>query len=352
MLQRTPLSLPHFSGSVRSAGNLAQRLSGLTTWGVQTGPWVLALVLALVMTLVAPLAHAQDVLPVPALTARVIDQTSTLTPEQTAALEQKLAEFERSKGSQVVVLMVPTTQPEEISGYANRVGNAWKIGRKSEGDGVLLIVAKNDRRVRIEVAKSLEGAIPDLAAKQIIDSAITPNFKVGNFAAGLSAASDLIMARIAAEGLPAGASTHGTFGGGGPGVNPLEDLDWLGSAIFLLFAVPFGVSVASAFFGRKMGSVVAGAGVGGLAFLVTASIVLTVVAGVAALVWALLVGTSTSRSSQPGLRSRRGLDTSSAGWGSGWGSGSSGGFGSGSSGGGFSSGGGGDFGGGGSSGDW
>jgi uncharacterized protein len=311
-----------------------------------------SLIFALLLALAGPLAWALDVLPVPALTARVIDQTGTLTPAQTAELDQKLAEFERSKGSQVVVLMVPTTQPEEISGYANRVGNAWKIGRKSEGDGVLLIVAKNDRRVRIEVAKSLEGAIPDLAAKQIIDSAITPNFKAGNFAAGLGAASDLIMARIAAEGLPPGESAQGTFGGGEPGLNPLEDLDWLGGAIFLLFAVPVGVSVASAFFGRKLGAVVAGAGVGGLAFFVTASIVLTVVAGIAALVWALLVGTSTVRSAQSGMRGRRGLGTSSAGWGSGWGSGSSGGFGSGGGGGGFSSGGGGDFGGGGSSGDW
>ena len=315
--------------------------------------WV-PLLLVFWQVLAGPTAWALDVLPVPALTARVIDQTGTLTPAQTADLEHKLAEFERSKGSQVVVLMVATTQPEEISGYANRVGNAWKIGRKSEGDGVLLIVAKNDRRVRIEVAKSLEGAIPDLAAKQIIDSAITPNFKAGNFAAGLGAASDLIMARIAAEGLPAGESpAHGGFSGADHGLNPLGNLDWLGSAIFLLFAVPFGVSVASAFLGRKLGSVVAGVGVGGLAFFITASIALTVVAGVAALVWALLVGTGASRGAQSRAQGSRGLNPTRAGWSSGWGSsGGGGGFGSSSSGGGFSSGGGGDFGGGGSSGDW
>ena len=323
--------------------------------GLGRAPQFGYLILAALLAVTSMRVGAADVLPIPALAARVIDQTGTLTPGQTAEIEQKLATFERTKGSQIVVLMVPTTKPEEISGYANRVGNAWKIGRKAEGDGVLLIVAKNDRRVRIEVAKSLEGAIPDLAAKQIIDSAITPNFKAGNFAAGISAASDLIMARIATEGLPAGESpAGGGFSGNSQGQNPLEELDWLGGAIFLLFAVPFGVSVASAFFGRKMGSVVAGAGVGGLAFFITASIALTVVAGVAALVWALLVGTGATRSAQSGSQSSRGgrgIGASNAGWGSSWGSGS-GGFGSSGGGGGFSSGGGGDFGGGGSSGDW
>ncbi|RYG07282.1 MAG: YgcG family protein, partial [Burkholderiales bacterium] len=130
-------------------------------------------------------AAAQAPLPVPALTARVIDQTGTLDAVQAKGLEDKLAALEQSKGTQLVVLMVPTTQPEDIASYANRVGNTWKIGRKDVGDGVLLIVAKDDRKVRIEVAKTLEGAIPDLAAKQVIDTAITPNFRAGNYAAGL-----------------------------------------------------------------------------------------------------------------------------------------------------------------------
>jgi uncharacterized protein len=102
----------------------------------------------------------------------------------------------------VVVLMVPTVQPEDISSYANRVGNAWKIGRKNVGDGVLLIVAKEDRKVRIEVAKALEGAIPDLAAKRIISETITPKFKTGDYAGGLSAGVDKIAALVQGEALP------------------------------------------------------------------------------------------------------------------------------------------------------
>ena len=111
--------------------------------------------------------------------------------------------FEQTKGTQIAILMVPTTQPEDIASYANRVGNAWKIGRKGMGDGVLLVVAKDDRKVRIEVAKTLEGAIPDLAAKQIIDEAITPNFRKGDFAGGLHAGVDQLIARITGEALPA-----------------------------------------------------------------------------------------------------------------------------------------------------
>src|SRR5687768_16729025 len=133
-------------------------------------------------------AWAQDLLPVPTLTARVIDQTQTLAEPERADLEAKLAAFEQRKGSQMVVLMVPTTQPEDIASYANRVGNAWKIGRKDVGDGILVIVAKNDRKMRIEVAKTLEGAVPDLAAIRIIDEEMKPRFRNNDFAGGLNAA--------------------------------------------------------------------------------------------------------------------------------------------------------------------
>ena len=113
----------------------------------------------------------------PRSTARVIDQTGTLDAAQREALEAKLAAFEQKKGSQIVVLMVPTTQPEDIASYANRVATHWKIGRKDVGDGMLVIVAKNDRKMRIEVAKALEGAVPDLAAARIIDDAMKPRFR-------------------------------------------------------------------------------------------------------------------------------------------------------------------------------
>src|SRR4051794_20556832 len=148
-------------------------------------------------------ACAQDVQPTPPLTAHVIDQTGTLDAIQLKGLEDKLMAFEQAKGAQIAILMVATTQPEDDASFANRVGNAWKIGRKGVGDGVLVVVAKDDRKVRVEVAKTLEGAIPDLAAKQIIDDAMIPKFRQGDFAGGLRAGIDQLIARINGEALPA-----------------------------------------------------------------------------------------------------------------------------------------------------
>lgn len=314
--------------------------------------------LALALWLFAALANAQGVLPVPELTARVIDQTGTLDAIQRKALDDRLADFERLKGTQMVFLLVPTTQPEDIASYANRVGNAWKIGRKGVGDSVLLVVAKDDRKVRIEVAKTLEGAIPDLAARQIIDEAITPKFRAGDFIGGLSAAADRLQARVEAEKLPAPASKSHTERAG-PG------FDWFDLAIFLFFAVPIASAVLKGIFGRKLGSFLTGGGVGAAAQFLTASTGIAVVAGVAALIIALVTGglSSPSRSASRGVRrgnnpvrdgTWRGGPWASGGAssaGSSWGGGSSGGS-WGSDGGGFSSGGGGDFGGGGASGDW
>ena len=296
--------------------------------------WIAALLL-----LAAAALWAQGVLPVPPLTARVIDQTGTLDAIQLKGLEDKLAALEQSKGTQVAVLMVPTTQPEDIASYANRVGNAWKIGRKGVGDGVLVIVAKDDRKVRIEVAKTLEGAIPDLAAKQIIDEAITPNFRKGDFAGGLQAAADQLIARIKGEALPpprqsqSGSSREGEGG-----------FDWMQLAIFLFFAVPIAGGLLRGVLGRKLGSLVTGAGIGAIALMITSSLVIAAIAAVVALLFSMMSGGG------PGLGTgRRG------GWGGGpWvGGGGGGGWSSGGGGGGgFSSGGGGDFGGGGASGDW
>ncbi|RYF13787.1 MAG: YgcG family protein, partial [Comamonadaceae bacterium] len=229
-------------------------------------------------------AHAQGVLPVPELTARVIDQTGTLDDIQRKGLEDKLAAFEQQKGSQVVVLMVPTTQPEDIASYANRVANAWKIGRKEVGDGILVIVAKDDRRVRIEVAKTLEGAVPDLAAKMIIDEAITPAFRQGNFAAGLNAGLDRLFARITGEALPAPQQQRSPAQGGAGG------FDWFDLAVFLFFAVPIGGAVLRGILGRKLGSLATGGGVGLLALLFTSSVVVAVIAAVVGLLFSFLSG--------------------------------------------------------------
>ena len=294
--------------------------------------------LAWLLAFLASLAAAQGVLPVPELTARVIDQTGTLDPIQRKGLDDKLAAFEREKGTQIVMLLVPTTQPEDIASYANRIGNAWKIGRKEVGDGILVIVAKDDRKVRIEVAKTLEGAVPDLAAKQVIDEAITPRFRQGDFAGGLNAAADQLIARVKGEALPAPRQEQTRQGGGNAG------FDWFDLAILLFFAVPIGGAVLRGIFGRKLGSLVTGGGVGAIAMLVTSSLVVAGIAGIVALLFSLLSGAGSAL----GGRRGHGPVIFPGGWGGGGGGGGWGGGG----GGGFGSGGGGDFGGGGASGDW
>ncbi|MBK9573234.1 MAG: TPM domain-containing protein [Rhodoferax sp.] len=271
--------------------------------------------------------------PVPALTGHVIDLTATLSTEDLRSLEARLTELETTRGSQVVILMVASTQPEDVSSYANRVGNDWKIGRKGVGDGLLILVAKNDRKVRLEVAKSLEGAIPDLAAQQIIDTAITPAFRQGQYAQGLDGAVQQIAARIAGESLPTPGESKSSGRNG-----LLQGFDWMDLAIFLFFAVPIGGSIVRRVLGAKFGAVVAGCAVGAVALFITSSLL---VASIAAFVAALFTLFSNAAGGSGGT-----------GWGSGGGGGgwSSGGGSSSSDG--FSSGGGGDFGGGGASGDW
>jgi len=304
-------------------------------------PAFLRLLVALVCIWIPIGISAQPILPVPALSARVIDQTGTLDADQIAALSTRLEVLEKKTGSQLVVLMVPTTAPEDIASYANRVANSWKIGRRDVGDGVLLIVAKNDRQLRIEVAKTLEGAIPDLAAKRVIDSAITPGFRQGDFAGSLGAGVEQIAALIAGEALPAPAQTRPGSPGGGLG-------QWTDLLVFAVFALPIAAAILRSVLGRKLGALATGAGVGLLAFFVSASIVIAVIAAVVGLGFALFSAFAGPMMRQGG---RGGLPGPGGGWSSGghrggWGGGGGGG------GGGFSSGGGGNFGGGGASGRW
>jgi uncharacterized protein len=314
---------------------------------------LLAALLTLAALLLPRLAAAQDVLPVPALTARVIDQTGTLGAGQREQLQARLAQFEREVGTQLVVLMVPTTAPEDIAAYAFRVADQWKLGRRDVGDGLLLVVAKNDRKVRIEVAKALEGAIPDLAAKRVIDQAITPAFRAGDFSRGLLSAVDALEALVRAEKLPSPASSPDGWSGahadaprGAERGLQLEDL-----GLFFFIGVPVVGALLTGMLGRKLGALATGGATGGLAWLFGGSLLL---AGAAALVALVLVGVLGIGASGRRGRGRRG------GWGGGppiifpgggWGGGGGGGWGGGG-GGGFSSGGGGDFGGGGASGDW
>lgn len=295
------------------------------------------------------LGQAQDVLPVPALTARVIDQTGTLSEADKAALEAKLAAYERDKGSQIVVLMVPTTQPEDIASYAHRVASSWKIGRRDVGDGVLLIVAKDDRRMRIEVAKKLEGALPDLAVARILDQTMKPQFRTGNYAGGLSAALDQITRVIDGEELPPMQTDPVGRGKG--------QVDWALVLVIVIMGSLAGGSLLKDAMGRVLGSLATGALTGGLVFWISGLVFMAGVAGVASLFLTLLsgLGGPGGGGGGGGRKVRRRHDPIIIGgppFGGGWGSGGSdwgGGFGGG---GGFSSGGGGDFGGGGASGDW
>jgi uncharacterized protein len=276
-------------------------------------------------------AWAQDVLPVPALSGRVIDQTATLSEPQRAALDAKLAAFEAQAGPQIVLLLVPTTAPEDISSYAQRVADSWKIGRKQVGDGLLLLVAKNDRAVRIEVAKALEGAVPDLAARQIIDRAIVPAFRANDYAGGLDAAVDLLMGRIRGEGLPMPEARGGSGTRGKAAGLPFEQLGLVAFAAVVLLG-----GLVSAVIGRKAGSALAAVAAGGAAWWLGTGLLIALGAAVAAVFVVGVVGVGNLLQLLIMMSGRGG---------------GGGGFGGGG-GGGFSSGGGGDFGGGGASGRW
>ena len=321
------MNLPARHGLVPAVSHVVRTGSG------GAAGWLMRWMLLLAVGLACALgARAQQVQEVPALSGRVIDTTGTLDAVQKASLDARLAALEAKKGSQVVVLLVPTTLPEDIASYANRVANTWKIGRRDVGDGVLLIVAKNDRALRIEVAKTLEGALPDLAAKRIIDQAIMPLFRQGDYAGGLNAGVDQMAARIAGEALPAvDTAAHGI---GKP------DFQWFDLLIFMVFALPVAAAIARSVFGRKVGALLTGFGVGGIAMVLTASLLVAGLAGVAALVYALVAGFSVPGKGRGWGAGGTGFGTGGGGWGGGGG------------GGGFSSGGGGDFGGGGASGNW
>jgi uncharacterized protein len=276
------------------------------------------------------LAAAQGVAPIPKLDARVTDLTGTLTAEQQSALEDKLAAFEARKGTQIVVLIVPTTHPEEIEQYSIRVVEQWKIGRAHVDDGVMLIVAKNDRRVRIEVGYGLEGALPDAIANRIITETIRPLFAQNDFYGGINAGVDQIELVVAGEALPAPDRTwHG--GGSRRGIGSLLP--------FLFIAIFIGSSALRAILGRPAGAIVTGGITGVIVWLFGGFIVAAVIASVVAFLFALLSGMGGGLARPGGF----------GGWGGGMIGGGLGGMGGG--GGGFSGGGGG-FGGGGASGGW
>ena len=270
----------------------------------------------LLWLLLAGVARAE--LAVPALTTRVTDQAGLLTDGQRQLLEQTLSDFEATKGSQIAVLIVASTQPEAIEEYGIRVATAWKLGRKGVDDGVLLLIAKDDRKMRIEVGYGLEGVIPDAVAKRVIAEIITPYFKQGDYFGGIEAGVSRLIRLIEGEALPPPAA---------------RDVSWSGIKDMLpvVFAVVvFGSGLMGAFFGRLIGASIAG-GIAAVIFWVSlGSLLIALLIGVGVFLFSILLG---------------------GGRGGYYGGGGSGGGGGYRSGGGFS-GGGGSFGGGGASGGW
>jgi uncharacterized protein len=277
----------------------------------------------LVVALLAPCAATAQVA-VPPLVGHVTDQTKTLTPQQLATLEQTLSAFEAQKGSQLAVLIVPTTAPEEIEQFALRVAEQWKLGRKKVDDGAIVVVAKNDRALRIEVGYGLEGALSDITSKRIISETITPRFKQGDYFGGIEAGVDQIIQVVNGEPLPA---PNSRAADGNADVRQL--LPFL-----LIVALAVG-GVLRSVFGKVTGALMTGAAVSLVAWFLIGTLFLSVLAGVAAMLVTALGGT----------RMLHGMG--------GLGGGGRGGFGGGGGlgGGGFRGGGGG-FGGGGASGRW
>lgn len=294
--------------------------------------------LAVCLLLVGGLAHADVAIPP---VARVTDLTDTLSAQQQQALSQKLAAFEQEKGSQVAVLMVPTTQPETIEQYGIRVAEQWKLGRKGVDDGLILLVAKNDHKVRIEVGYGLEGAVPDAIANRIIDEIILPRFKQGDFYGGINAGVDAILKVVQGEPLPKPkAQPHRSSAG-----NNLMSI-----AFPIFFVLIFLGNQLRRLFGGPWAAAGVGVGTGVLMSLLAASLLSGLVFGVIAGVLALLFysgGSGGGRGGGIGGMGAAGLMGYGLGGGFGGGGLGGGGFG----GGGFGGGGGG-FGGGGASGGW
>jgi uncharacterized protein len=300
-----------------------------------------AAALLLVACLSAAAQAPSGLQPIPPLKARVTDLTGTLTAEQQSALEQKLAAFEASKGSQIAVLIVSTTAPEDIQQYSFRVADTWKLGRKEFNgkrvdDGVLLAIAKDDRALFIQVGYGLEGVLNDAVANRIYSETLKPAFREGNFYEGINTALDQMMKLIEGEPLPPPehrwrpTDQH-------PGGSVLPQL---------FFAVLVGSVVLRGIFGRTFGSILTGVGAGALVWIAGYTFLLAVLAAIGGTLITMLMGVARGSgwSSYP----------RSGGFGGGWGGGGfgGGGFGGGGFGGGGFGGGGGGFGGGGAGGRW
>lgn len=221
--------------------------------------------LAAGLLLFSAVVFAADEVAIPPLQQRVTDLTQTLSANEQAALESKLAQFEQQKGSQIAILLIPTTQPEAIEQYAIRVAEAWKLGRKGVDDGILILVAKEDRKMRIEVGYGLEGIVPDSIANQVILDAMKPRFKQDDFYGGLDAATDQLIARINGEPLAEPPQRQASQG------------DWGDLLPMLLFGGLLVGGVLRAIFGNFLGGAVNGGLVGAAVWLLGGGMLIAIV---------------------------------------------------------------------------
>jgi uncharacterized protein len=300
----------------------------LQRWWDRRGRLTIALASTAVALLLAPASATADTA-VPPLTGHVVDSAGMLQAGQRSELDQRLWEFEKAHGSQIVVLIVPTTQPESIEEYSIRVFDAWKLGRKQANDGILILVAARDRKLRIDTGYGLEGAIPDAVAKRIVSDSIAPKFRSGDPYAGLVAGVAQIEKLIEGEKLPAAKQgKHAPSGEAG-----LPDFGEM--LVIGIIAATIVGSVLSLVVGRFLGGLATGGLVGFIAWLLTSSMLVMIGAGVIVFLYVLV--TAGRGGSSFGGRGGGGWSS-----GGGWGGG----------GGGWGGGGGGSAGGGGASGSW
>jgi uncharacterized protein len=308
---------------------------------VRRRPAPAALAALLAAFLVAPLAAQRDV---PFLAGRVVDEAEIVPPDVEARIDARLAAFEAETGNQVAVLTVGSLEGDPIEDFSLRVAETWKLGRAGVDDGVLFVVARDDRRMRIEVGYGLEAELTDLEAGRILDEIVAPRFRQGDFGGGVEAGVETIVASLQGAELPAP-----------PADSTTSDAP-LGARLFGMAIFVFVIGT----FSRQ--ALVAPGGAGWFLYLfllpfylLFPMFLLHVAAGpIAALLWLILYPIlrllarrtawgKRAFEQESGSRRYRG-----GGWSGGW---SSGGGGWSSGGGGFS-GGGGSFGGGGASGSW
>jgi uncharacterized protein len=223
---------------------------------------------------------ASGLVEIPPLTTAVTDLTQTLSAEEQTALNEKLTQFSQQSGSQIAVLILPSTQPEDIAQFSIRLADAWKIGREKQDDGVIVIVAKQDRKMRIEVGYGLEGAIPDVVAKRIIAEQLSPAFKQGQFYQGLHLATDTLIKLIQGEQLPAPAQRQ-------PAATQQGLMHWLP---ILMFAAIIGGAILRGMFGAFFGSAATGGALAVLAGFLGAGLLVMGLVGLAAFIFTLAMG--------------------------------------------------------------